>query len=522
MAGGVGLLDFDGDGRLDVLAIQGGPFPPAVPAGPSADRLFRNRGDGTFEDATESAGIDRLPGGYGHGVAVGDIDNDGDPDLFLTRWDSYRLFRNRGDGTFEDATEAFGLGGPRGWPTSAAFADLDNDGDLDLYVCHYLQWDADRPRACFIEGTGGGRGYCDPRLFPAEADRLFRNDGGRFVDVTGESGISDRDGRGLGVVAADLDGDWLVDLYVANDTTSNFLFRNLGGLRFEEVGQTSGVAAAADGGFQAGMGVDCGDADGDGLPDLVVTNFYGEGTTFYRNLGGAQFVDASASVGLTVATRSKLGFGVALLDADGDGRVDLAQANGHVNRYPSLPFEMPAQLLLGSADGRWVDLPSPIGSPWSIPRLGRGLARGDLDDDGRPDLVLVGLNEPISWLRNRTEPDGHRLVIALQGTESNRDAVGARVSVEAGGVRRVGWRIGGGSYQSSNDPRLLFGLGEHDRATAVEVSWPSGRTDRLEDLPADAGYLLIEGDPDPRPLSPRRDSFPINSSRPGTPTTAPR
>ena len=501
MAGGVGLLDFDGDGLLDVYAIQGGPFPPPDPPPPNADRLFRNRGGGAFEDATQAAGLDLLPGGYGHGVAVGDVDDDGDPDLFLTRWDSYALFRNRGDGTFEDATEAAGLGGARGWPTSAAFADLDGDGDLDLYVCHYLAWDPDDPRSCVVEGTGGEPGYCDPRLFPAEPDRLFRNDGGRFVDVTEQAGIVDADGRGLGVVAADLDGDRRIDLYVANDTTANFLFRNLGSLRFEEVGQASGVAAAADGGFQAGMGVDCGDGDGDGRPDLVVTNFYGEGTTFYRNLGGGQFVDASAGAGLTVATRSKLGFGVAWIDADGDGRPDLAQANGHVNRYPSLPYEMAAQLLMRSADGRWIDPPADPGSAWAVPRLGRGLARGDLDGDGRPDLVLVGLGGPMAWLRNRTGPDdGHRLVLVLEGTESNRDAVGAVVSVEAGGRRQWGWRIGGGSYQSSNAPELAFGLGENGRVVLVEVAWPLGRIDRFEDLPADAGYRLIEGDPSPRPL----------------------
>ncbi|QDV36606.1 FG-GAP-like repeat-containing protein [Tautonia plasticadhaerens] len=514
MAGGVGLLDADGDGRLDVYAIQGGRFPPADHPATSADRLFRNRGDGTFEDATAWAGIDRLPGGYGHGVAVGDVDDDGDPDLFLTRWDSYALLRNRGDGTFEDATEAFGLGGPRGWPTSAAFADLDGDGDLDLYVCHYLQWDPRDPRRCVVEGSGGEPGYCDPRLFPAEPDRLFRNDGGRFVDVTEEAGIVDPDGRGLGVVAADLDGDRLVDLYVANDTTANSLYRNLGGLRFEEVGQASGVAAAADGGYQAGMGVDCGDGDGDGLPDLVVTNFFGEGTTFYRNLGGGQFVDASAGAGLTVATRSRLGFGVAWLDADGDGLLDLAQANGHVNRYPSLPFEMPAQLLIRSDRGRWITPPNGPGSPWEVPRLGRGLARGDLDGDGRPDLVLVGLDGPMAWLRNRSGPgDGHRLVLQLEGTESNRDAVGAVVSVEAGGRNRVGYRIGGGSYQSANAPQLYFGLGENSRAEVVEVSWPSGRIDRFRDLPADAGYRLVEGAPEARPLSITPEAMPGSGPR---------
>ncbi|HEX8199241.1 MAG TPA: VCBS repeat-containing protein, partial [Isosphaeraceae bacterium] len=309
MSGGLALLDYDGDGWLDVYLVQGGPFPPSPGSLPNGDRLFRNRGDGSFEDATTRAGLADLPGGYGHGVAVGDVDNDGHPDLFVTRWRSYALWRNRGDGTFADATAAAGLGGDRDWPTSAAFADLDGDGDLDLYVCHYLAWDTEHPRLCRREG-GRDYQYCNPRLFPSRPDHLFRNDGGRFVDATAESGIVDADGRGLGVVAADVDGDGRTDLYVANDLSANFLFRNLGGLRFEEIGHPAGVAAAADGGYRAGMGIARGDLDGDGRLDLAVTNFYGEGTTFYRNLGRGLFCDHSAAIGLARATRYRLGFGI--------------------------------------------------------------------------------------------------------------------------------------------------------------------------------------------------------------------
>jgi len=506
-AGGIGLLDYDGDGWLDVYAVQGGRFPPD-PARPGpGDRLFRNRGDGTFADVTDRAGLASLPGGFGHGVAVGDFDNDGRPDLFLTRWRSYALLRNRGDGTFEDATRLAGLGGDRDWPTSAAFADLDNDGDLDLYVCHYLRWDADSPTPCKRTGTTAESidpdrrfDYCMPHPFPALPDHLFRNDGGRFVDVTEAAGIVDRDGRGLGVVAADVDEDGLVDLFVANDTTANYLYRNLGGLKFEEVGLPAGVACNAEGAFQAGMGTACGDLDGDGKPDLAVTNFYGESTTFFRNLGGGMFADQTAAFGLAAPSRFLLGFGIAFLDADADGRLDLATANGHVvDDRPNFPYAMPAQLLLGGAGGRLTDASATAGPAWRVPRVARGLAVGDLDNDGRVDLLLTAQDGPLAYFHNRTE-GGHSATFRLEGTASNRDGVGAVVTLTAGGRRQVIPRLGGGSFQSAADPRVRFGLGDQPRVESVEVRWPSGRVDRHRDLPGDAGYLLREGEATPRPL----------------------
>jgi hypothetical protein len=492
MGTGLGLLDYDGDGWLDVYAAQGGPFPPR-PAGPPApgDRLFRNRGDGTFEDATEAAGLPGTSRGYGHGVAVGDVDDDGDPDLFVTRWGSYALYRNEG-GKFVDATAEAGLGGDRDWPTSAAFADLDADGDLDLYVCHYLVWDGDHPTICRDPKFGANR-LCNPGLFPARPDRLYRNDGGRFADVTAEAGIVDEHGRGMGVVAVDVDDDGRLDLYVANDQTANFLWRNLGGMRFEEGGDAAGVAASGAGGYQAGMGVACGDLDGNGLPDLAVTNFYDEGTTFYQNLGQGIFSDRSAAFGLTAATRIRLGFGLTFLDANNDGRLDLAQANGHVDDFrPESAYAMPPQLFLGAPGGRLVDLGAQAGAPWGRERLGRALVAGDLDNDGRTDLLMACLDEPLVYLRNATEA-GHWLTLRLEGTASGRDAVGARVAVTAGGRTRVAWRLGGGSYQSAGDPRLHFGLGDAAKVDSVEVRWPSGRVDRLEGLAADAGHLLREG-----------------------------
>ncbi len=280
MGGGIGLIDFDGDGWLDVYAVQGGTLPnePNPPPVPQGDRLFRNRRDGTFEDATAAAGLLAFPGGYGHGLTVGDYDNDGHPDVLVLRWRSYALYRNRGDGTFEDRTAAAGLGGNKDWPASAAFADFDGDGDLDLYVCHYADWDPERSPLCPHPNDPQRYTYCGPRTFSATADHVYRNDGGRFVDVSEAAGIraADRDGRGLGVVAAHLDDDDRIDLFVANDMSANFLFLNRGGWRFEETAAEAGVATSTSGGYLAGMGVACSDLDGDGRLDLAVTNFYGE------------------------------------------------------------------------------------------------------------------------------------------------------------------------------------------------------------------------------------------------------
>ncbi len=499
MSGGVGLLDYDGDGWLDVYLVQGGPFPPDPTAPHSGDRLFRNRGDGTFADATTASGIANLTQGYGHGVAVGDYDNDGHPDLFITRWRAYALYRNQGDGTFRDVTQVAGLGGDRDWPTSAAFADLDGDGDLDLYVCHYLQWDAEHPQICFDEEKKKNS-YCAPQRFHHLPDHLFRNDCGRFVDVTNEAGINDWHGQGLGVVAADLDDDGWVDLFVANDQSPNYFFRGRGGLKFEEMAEISGLAANAYGGLQAGMGVACGDLNGDGRPDLGVTNFYNESMTFYHNLGGGVFTDHTGEIGLAVPTRYRLGFGTAFLDVDNDGHLDIAIANGHVNDFrPEIPYAMAAQLLVGSEGGKLTDVSDRAGAPWQVLRVARGLAAGDLDNDGRIDLLLVAQGGPLAYLHNQTA-GGHALTLRLEGRTSNRDAVGARVTVVAGGRRQVAWRFGGGSYQSASDPRLHFGLGDAGQIESIEVAWPSRRVDRFGPLAVDAGYLLKEGHPQPTPL----------------------
>ncbi|MEW4569055.1 FG-GAP-like repeat-containing protein [Tautonia sp. JC769] len=493
MSGGVALLDADGDGWLDVFAVQGGPLrarggrPPG-----SGDRLYRNRGDGTFEDVTLASGLGR-EAGYGIGAAVGDLDNDGDPDLFVTRLGGGSLYRNRGDGTFEDVTLASGLGALDGWPTSAAFADIDLDGDLDLYITRYVVWDVEHPIRCQRED--GSFSYCHPLALTAQQDRLYRNDNGHFVDISEEAGIRvPRPGRGLGVLAADLDGDRRIDFSVANDATANFFFRNRGDGTFEELGEAAGLAANAQGGYQAGMGIACGDLNGDGRIDLLVTNFFGEGTTYYENLGGGQFFDRSASVGLVSATRSLLGFGTALIDANNDGHLDLFTVNGHVDDFrPQYPYAMPTQLLVNDGQGRLVPPEGADAPPWGVARLGRGLAVGDLDRDGRVDAVALFQGGPLGLFLNRGEEPGHWITLRLEGRHSNRDAIGAVCSVWAGGRRWVVPRVGGGSYQSASGPWLHVGLGDAARVDRLEVDWPSGLRETIEGLEADHRYLVREG-----------------------------
>jgi tetratricopeptide (TPR) repeat protein len=512
IGGGVAVFDYDSDGWLDVYLVQGGRFPPEPGRGDSGDRLFRNRRDGTFEDVTPASGIAQTGHSYAFGVTVGDYDNDGRPDLFVTRFGSYALLHNQGDGTFADATERAGLGGNRDWPTSAAFADLDGDGDVDLYVCHYLAWDVEHPTLCRDPRAADHHVSCLPLEFRAQPDHLFRNDGGHFVDVTAAAGIVDHDGRGLGVIAADLDDDGRVDLYVANDMTANFFFRNLGNLKFEEIGHQAGVACNAEGGYEAGMGVACGDLGGDGRPDLAVTNFFGESTTFYRNLGGGMFADATAAVGLKAPSRFLLGFGITLFDADNDGCLDLATANGHIHDLrPTVPYAMPAQLLAGDMSGHLTDITERSGAVWSVPRIGRGLAHADLDNDGRVDLLLVAQNSPLAYFHNQTPRAGHFLTLRLEGTASNRDAIGARVTVTSGGRRQTNWKVGGGSFASACDPRLHFGLGSQRAVDSLEIRWPSGRVSRFHNLRADAGYLIRESDQTPAPLV---GCSPIGEGRP--------
>jgi hypothetical protein len=495
MGGGVGLIDFDGDGWLDIYLVNGCPLPIDPDDPPSPNRLFRNDGDGTFADATESAGVGGR--GYGMGCAVGDIDGDGDDDLFVTGYGSTVLYRNDGDGTFTDVTESAGVGSDR-WSTAAGFADLDGDGDLDLVVVTYV--DADPLTAPDCKDSSGRPIHCPPGRFPAQFDLLFRNDGdGTFTDVSAEAGLEVPDGRGLGLAIADLDGDGRLDLFVANDAVPDFLLLNRGGLRFEEVGVASGVAFDGAGRATASMGVVSDDLDGDSLIDLYHTNFRNEPDTLLRNLGGGQFADATAGSGLEAPSLAVTGFGACAFDGDNDGTLDLFVANGHVDDQPwvGVPMAQLPHWYTGLGGGRYaMASPGAAGPPFARPVVGRGAAAGDLDNDGRVDLVVVHRDSPASLLRNVTPDPGHWLGVRLIGSASGPTPVGARVSCRAGGRTITRWLTAGTSYLSSSDPRLWFGLGPAEEVDGLEIRWPSGAVETFAGLAAGQIFEFREpGDP---------------------------
>ncbi|WZO95934.1 FG-GAP-like repeat-containing protein [Isosphaeraceae bacterium EP7] len=502
IGGGVGLIDYDGDGWLDIYFVNGGPLTADLRSASGANRLYRNRGDGTFEDVTARAGV--AGSAYGMGCAVGDYDGDGHDDLFVTGLGRTILYRNRGDRTFEDATARAGVGSPR-WTTAAGFADLDDDGDLDLVAITYVELNVKAESQCRDEF--GLPIHCSPQRYRAEPDQLFRNNGdGTFSDVSREAGLEVPDGRGLGLAIADLDGDGRLDLFVANDTSPNFLFLNKGGLRFEEQGMASGVAFDGAGRATASMGVVADDLNGDGLIDLFHTNLINEGSILRSNLGGGQFMDATLSAGLSAPSRPKTGFAAAALDADNDGRLDLFVANGHIDDRPKIqtPMAQTPQLFLGRDGGRF-EVMDPAGDRYfSRPVVGRGAAAGDLDNDGRVDLVVVHRDEPAAVLHNRT-PGGHWLGVRLVGAKNGRSPVGARVRIRTPAGDQMRWQTGGTGYLSAHDSRLWFGLGSAPAVEHLEVRWPSGKVESWPDLPADQILEIKEGNP-PRPMTASRPS----------------
>jgi enediyne biosynthesis protein E4 len=489
MGAGLAWVDFDGDGWLDLYVVQSGPFPPTT-AAREPDRLFRNRGDGTFEDWSDRAGAhDR---GYGQGVVAVDADGDGDADLLLTGFDAVALLLNEGDGTYRQAGPGVGLLAG-GWSSSAAFADADGDGDLDLYVARYVRYDPAQELVC-TDPRSGARSYCDPTLFEGERDLFYRrrDDGG--YDEVGESlGLGGGRGRGLGVLFLDLDGDRWPDLYVANDLTPNLLFRNRGGLGFEDLSLVSGAAVDWAGQPEAGMGLAVADVDGDGLPDLAVTNFDVETNTLYRNLGGMLFADVAAASGFGPPSFNLLGFGIVSADFDGDGDADFYVANGHIfdpPRRDTVTYAQPDLLLLGDGAGRFHA--EACGVAAAGPQVGRGAAVADYDEDGDPDVAVSSNGGPLVLLRNDTAPRPW-LGVRLRGGGLNGEAIGARVTLRTrAAAPQTRWVVAGDSYQSSSDRRPLFGWRDGDHPEELEVVWPSGRVQRWRGLPA-GRYAVLYG-----------------------------
>ncbi len=499
LGSGLCVFDYDGDGLQDVYFVQSGRLPgyEPPPGMPVRSALYRNLGGGRFEEVTESTGVGG-PDRYGFGCSAADVDGDGDRDLYVTYYGPNVLYRNNGDGTFADVTAAARVGDPR-WGASAAFADADGDGDLDLYVANYVDYDLRNTLYCG-ENRPGWRTVCHPKNFDSQPDVFYRNRGdGTFDDATRAAGIDDRTGKGLGVVWGDYDGDGDQDIYVANDDTPNFLWRNRGDGTFDEVGQLAGVALSEDGVPQAGMGTDMADYDGDGRLDIIVTNLAEETNELYHNDGGGLFSDRTFSSGLGAPSLLDLGFGTFFFDPDHDGDLDLFVANGHIIDNIALyndtiTFEQPLRLYLNRGGGRF-DRAAPAGAPFEGGHVGRGAVPFDIDDDGDEDILVAQNDRPALVLRSAGPPRAHWSSLTLSGAPPNRDAIGAMVVVEAGGRRLMRYARTGMSYLSQGDRRLHFGLGETDRLGRVVVTWPGRRgfTEEFADLPADRFLTLTLG-----------------------------
>jgi hypothetical protein len=511
MGSGVAWIDYDNDGWPDLFCVQDCPVRPKPGSALPGSKLYRNNGDGTFTDVTERVGLTHA--GYGMGCAVGDFDNDGYDDLLVTYLGEVVLYHNEGDGRggrrFVDVTAKAGLRNPH-WATSCAWGDVDGDGYLDLYICNYVAIDLDKYPDC-VEGPERVRISCPPTLFPAAAHRLYHNNGnGTFTDVSFPSGVSAvPPAPGLGVVMVDLDGDGRLDIYVANDLKPSYLFHNQGGGRFVEKGLLSGSGLGPLGTLISGMGVDAGDVDGTGRPSLFVTNFQNKPNVLFRNQGGLLFQEWSTPSGLGGPSINRLAFGTVFVDVDLDGRLDVAVANGHIHRLAErlgAPFEQEAQLFLGEGEGRFREVSEQAGPYFRQRRVGRGLAWADYDNDGRPDLVFSHNGGPVALLHNATTTTNNwlRLELVGDGKKSNRNAIGSRVEVECDGKRLVRFVVGGGSYLSASERRLLIGLGPADHADRVTVIWPSGSKREFANLAGKQWWRLHEGKDQPEHVKVRR------------------
>ncbi|MDA2936764.1 CRTAC1 family protein [Acidobacteria bacterium AH-259-A15] len=497
MSGGVGFIDFDNDGWIDTYLVNGSTLEAERVGDNSAmNHLFRNNRDGTFTDVTEQAGVGDKK--WGMGVCVGDVNNDGWDDLYITNFGPNLLYLNQGNGTFRDFSQESGTDDPS-WSSSAAFADFDEDGDLDLYVSNYVYFDInrpprhgmqlehlDQPLECRYRGI---KVQCGPRGLLAQSDRFFENRGnGTFIDKTRESGIEQPENYyGLGVVWGDYDNDGDLDVFVANDSTPNFLFQNNGNKTFTEVGLIAAVAFNEDGREQAGMGVDFSDFDNDGDLDLFVTNFSDDTNTLYRNEGNGRFTEATYAAGLGELSWQKLGWGASFADLDLDGWKDLVMVNGHV--FPEVDLyqigtslRQPNFVFRNLKNGRFEEVSRMVGAGFSEVRNSRGLAVGDINNNGHIDLLISNLDESPSLLLNSARNPGNWILLKLKGTLSNRSAIGTRVYVQTGPLTQMQEVKSGGSYQSQNDLRLHFGLGPYKIVDQIRIRWPNGRIQKLNNV----------------------------------------
>lgn len=500
MPAGVALFDYDEDGLLDIYVVNGAEMPSLVKTGPKYyNRLFHNNGNGTFTDVTERAGV--AGAGYGMGVAAGDYDNDGWPDLFLANVNGNQLFHNNRDGTFTDVTVKAGLSGAiyhgrKMWSISAGWFDYNNDGLLDLFVANYCEWDPRHEPACM--GLNG-RGYCHPNSFAPLPNTLYRNNGdGTFTDVSDQTGISAVQGKGMGVAFADYDGDGFLDVFVANDNSQNLLFHNLGGKRLEEVAFQQGVAYNEDGVALAGMGVDFRDLNNDGLPDIWHTAIENETFPLFLNRGGGRFSNATQSSGLARLTRTMSGWSNGIADLDNDGLKDLVVARGNVmdnieeiSRH--FHYAEPNSVFRNLGDGQFTDVSATAGADFLRAAPYRGLAYGDLDNDGRIDLVVTALGGPVRVFRNVTETHNHWILVKLVGTKSNRMGIGAQIRITTDDDTRQSDEVTTSTgYAASSDPRVHFGLGTSVRVREIEIRWPSGMRQVLHDVTEDRLLVVTE------------------------------
>ncbi|HWN08657.1 MAG TPA: CRTAC1 family protein [Pyrinomonadaceae bacterium] len=491
MGGGGGFIDYNGDGLLDIYLICYSQTPQPAGASKLQDVLYRNNGNGTFTDVTESAGIANSM--LGMGMAVGDYNNDGWQDMYITGYGASKLYRNSGKGTFTDVTRQAGVNNNL-WGTSAAFVDYDKDGHLDLFVCNYLTYDESNLPCTFYDG----KPYCSINKFKGSASRLFQNNrDGTFTDVSEKAGIANPRGKGLGVIALDYNNDGRPDIFQANDTAANFLYSNNGDGTFSDVALAAGVAFDPDGNARGGMGTDAEDLNGDDYLEIFVANFSNETNALFQNDKDGLFTETTNKLGLGTVSLPMSGFGSRFLDYNNDGLVDLFVLNGHpfepINKlFPETTYKEPPFLFENTGKG-FRDVAAEHGAALKKFYAGRGLAAGDIDNDGDSDLLLMNVGEPPVLLRNDRGNTNHWLGINAVGTKSNRDGVGAKITVTAGGKRKRKQRLGGTSYCSASDPRLLFGLGSSTRIEAVEVRWPSGQISTLENVRANQYLTIKEG-----------------------------